>query len=172
MSTLPLSGVNSSFFSAIPLSRFSLKKSRFFAYFQLEQMRSMRSAQWHSDDSATSFHYSAKLIRSAKLSFVCVFCLFVKLRLSSGKIGLSSRRCNIVPVVPPVSGKNDNSCLLRSFVRSVPLFRSLMLTPMHLAFIYRGLLAAKVNISRETMKTYGCVHGSQSTPLTYDLIII
>ena len=47
MSTsLPLSGVNSRLFSAIPLSCFSLKMSRFFfAYFELEKMRSMRSAQ-------------------------------------------------------------------------------------------------------------------------------
>ena len=44
MSTLPPSGVNSRFFIAILLSRFSL--SRFFAYFQqLEKMLSMRSAQ-------------------------------------------------------------------------------------------------------------------------------
>ena len=45
VSTLPLSGVNSSFCSAIPLSRFPLKRSRFFAYFELEKMRCMRSAQ-------------------------------------------------------------------------------------------------------------------------------
>ena len=39
MSTLPLSGVNSRFFSVIPLSRFSLKKYRFFAYFEFEKNR-------------------------------------------------------------------------------------------------------------------------------------
>ena len=33
------------FFSAIPLSRFSLKMSRFFWYFELVKMRRMRSAQ-------------------------------------------------------------------------------------------------------------------------------
>ena len=32
-------------FSAIPLCRFSLKMSRFFAYLELEKMRSMHSAQ-------------------------------------------------------------------------------------------------------------------------------
>ena len=42
MSTLPLSGANSRLFSAIPLPRFSLKMSRFFAYFELEKMRSMQ----------------------------------------------------------------------------------------------------------------------------------
>ena len=47
-----LIGVNSTAFgrkvtlgSATPFSRFSLKMSRFFAYFELEKMRSMRSAQ-------------------------------------------------------------------------------------------------------------------------------
>ena len=45
MSTVPLSGVNSRFFSVIPLSRFSLKMYRFFAYFELEKMHSARSAQ-------------------------------------------------------------------------------------------------------------------------------
>ena len=35
MSTLPLSGVNSRFFSVIPLSRFSLEKSRFFCVFRV-----------------------------------------------------------------------------------------------------------------------------------------
>ena len=41
-----------------------------------------------------------------------------------------SRRCTAVPVAPPGGGKNTNSRFLRFFVRSVPLFRSLMLTPM------------------------------------------
>ena len=37
-------------------------------------------------------------------------------------------RCTKVPVALPGGGKNTNS---RFFVRCVPLFRSLMLTPMH-----------------------------------------
>ena len=45
VSTLPLSGVNSRFFSAIPLSRFSLKMSRLFCVFRVGKMRSMSSAQ-------------------------------------------------------------------------------------------------------------------------------
>ena len=44
-------------------SRFSLKMSRFLAYFELEKMRSVQH-QVH--DSATSIQCSAKLIRSAR----------------------------------------------------------------------------------------------------------
>ena len=46
---------------------------------------------------------------------------------SSGKIRVASRRCTTVPVMP-LAVKNDTNS--RSFVCSVPLFRSLMLTPM------------------------------------------
>ena len=46
---------------------------------------------------------------------------------SSGKIRVTSRRCTTVLVTPPCGGKNPNS---RFFVRSVPLFRLLILTPM------------------------------------------
>ena len=51
---------------------------------------------------------------------------------SSGKICVASRRCNTIPVVPPDGGRNTNYRFLRYFVcsESVPLFRSLMLTPM------------------------------------------
>ena len=38
--------------------------------------------------------------------------------------------CTTVPVVPPGGGQNTNYRLSRFFVRSIPLFRSLMLTPM------------------------------------------
>ena len=38
--------------------------------------------------------------------------------------------CTTVPVAPPGSGKNTNYRFSRFFVRTVPLFRSLMLTPM------------------------------------------
>ena len=61
--------LNSRFFlasSRFPI--FHLKCPAFFAYFEFEKMRSMRSAQrqLNSEDSATSFQCSAKLIRSAK----------------------------------------------------------------------------------------------------------
>ena len=70
VSTLPLTGVNSRFFSAIPLSRFSLKMSRFFlgiSSLKKCTLCALLSVKWNSDDSATSFQCSAKLIRSAKL---------------------------------------------------------------------------------------------------------
>ena len=76
------------------------------------------------------------------------FCLFVKLRLSLGRVGtrdkyipdyrncgkirVPSRRCTEVPVASPGGGKNTNSRFLRFSVCSVPLFHSLMLTPMPL----------------------------------------
>ena len=40
-----------------------------------------------------------------------------------------------VPFAPPCGGKNINYRFSRFFVRSVPLFRSLMLTPMHYEFL-------------------------------------
>ena len=43
------------------------------------------SVKWYSDDSATRFQSSAKLIRSEKIVKFGVFCLFVKLRLSPGR---------------------------------------------------------------------------------------
>ena len=80
MSTLPLSGVNSRFFSAIPLSRFSLKMSRFFAYFELEKIRSAQ----HQVELRRLINQlpecSAKLIiLPCKIVKVCVFCLFILL---------------------------------------------------------------------------------------------
>ena len=139
MSTVPFSGVNSRFFSVIPLFHFSIKMSRFFfgsSSWKKCTLCALLSVKWNSDDSATSFQCSAKLIRSAKLyNYVC-FGLFVPRRprvkdipgyRSSGKIDVDSRRCTRVPVAPPGVGKNTNS---RFFVHSVPLFRSLMLTPM------------------------------------------
>ena len=42
--------------------------------------------------------------------------------------------CTTVPVAPPGCGKNTNYRFSRFFVRSVSLFRSLMLTPMNFTF--------------------------------------
>ena len=67
----------------------------------------------------------------------CVFCLFVKLRLCPGRVGpgimvisgvIVARAKSTVSVAPPGGGKNTNYRFSRFFVRSVPLFRSLMLT--------------------------------------------
>ena len=126
--------------SAIPLSRFSLKCPAYFAYFEFEKC-ALLSVKWNSDDSATTFQYSAKLIRSAKL---CVFCLFLLspgrvapgitittgYRSSGKKIRVASRRSTTVPVASSGGGKNTTCRFLRFFVRSVLLFHSLMLTPM------------------------------------------
>ena len=68
--TLPLSGVNSRFFGAIPLSCFLLKMSRFFlgiSRWKKCTQCGLLSVKWNSDDSATTFQWSAKLIRSAKV---------------------------------------------------------------------------------------------------------
>ena len=50
---------------------------------------------------------------------------------SSGKIRVASRQCTAVSVAPPGGEKITDSRFLRFFVLSVPLFRSLMLTPMN-----------------------------------------
>ena len=73
------------FFSAIQLSRFSLRMSSFFAYFQVGKSAFYAlcsvTIKWNSDDSAASFQCSARLIRSAKLY---AFCLFVKAPVTPG----------------------------------------------------------------------------------------
>ena len=87
------------------------KLTLFFAYFELEKSAldalSLFSVEWNSADSATSFQWSAKLIRSAKLyNFVCFASLLsCDLALgpgiikdipgyrSSGKIRVDSTNC-------------------------------------------------------------------------------
>ena len=125
-------------FSTIPLSRFSLKMSRFFlGISRWKKMHSIRSVQrqmltHYSDDSATAFQYSAKLIRSAKLSNSVCFGLFVPRRArvkdipdyrSSGNIGvLASRRCTTVPVAPPGGEKKYELQLFTLFRQLCPTF--------------------------------------------------
>ena len=72
-----------------------------------------------------------------KIVKCCVCCQFVFARdkyipgyRCSGKIRLASRRDVLQYKLRPWRLKNTNSRFLRFFVRSVPLFRSLMLTPM------------------------------------------
>ena len=120
MSRVPLSGVNSRFFSVIPLSRFLLKMSRFFAYFELEKMRS-RCALLSATQSGPDMGRD-KDIPGYR---------------SSGKISVASRRCTAVPVAPPGGElKKTDYRFSRFFVRPIPLFRSLMLTPMSLIVIF------------------------------------
>ena len=83
-----------------------------------------------------------KAISFCKMVTFCGFCLFVKLRLSPGRVGtldkdipgyrnsvkilVASIRSTKAPVAPPWRwDKNTNSRFSRFFVRSVPLFRSL-----------------------------------------------
>ena len=79
------------------------------------------------------------------------FYLFVKLGLSlrrarnripgyrsSGKMLVASRRCNQVPVAPLAVKKYTHS---RFFVRSIPPFRSLMLTAMPLRVVHIAIRA-------------------------------
>ena len=99
-------------------------------------MRSMHSAQ-----SKVELPLLGKANLFCKIVKLCVFCLFVKLRLSLGRVGtrdkdipdyrncgkirVASRRCTEVPVAPPGGGKKIptpafyafSSALSRFFVR-------------------------------------------------------
>ena len=144
MSTVPLSGVNSRFFfSPIPLSRFSLKMSRFFCIFRDGKMRSFQR-QVELRRLGNQLPVLGKANSHCKVvKMLCVW----PLRLSLDRVGLgitisrvivarakfislASRRCTTVQTAPPGGVKSTNSRFLRFFVRSVPLFCSLMLTPM------------------------------------------
>ena len=103
VSTLQLSGVNSRFFSVIPLSRFSLKMSRFFCvgYFEMEKMRFMHSAQRKVElrRLGNQLPVLGKANSLCKIVKFCMFCLFVKLRhipgyRSSGKIRIDVLKYN------------------------------------------------------------------------------
>ena len=54
---------------------------------------------------------------------------------------LAKKMCTTVPVAPPGGGKNTNYRFSRFFVRSVPLFRSLVLTPMQMSLRGRSQLS-------------------------------
>ena len=71
-------GLNSRFFSAIPLSRFSLKMSRLFAYFGLKKMRSMRSAQRRVElrRLGNQLPVLGKANSVCEIVKLCEFCLF------------------------------------------------------------------------------------------------
>ena len=70
-------------------------------------------------------------VTSAEIAFA----IFAKHNLPMAvgdEFGLLAKKnwCTTVPVAPPGGRKNTNYRFSRFFVRSVPLFRSLMLTPM------------------------------------------
>ena len=71
-------------------------------------------------------------VTSAEIAFA-IFIAKHNLPMAVGdEFGLLAKKmwCTTVPVAPPGGGKNTNYCFSRFFVRAVPLFRSLMLTPM------------------------------------------
>ena len=63
-------------FSAIPLSRFSLRMSRFFWYLELEKMRSVRSDR-RQVELGNKLPVLGKANSLCKIVKCCVFCLFV-----------------------------------------------------------------------------------------------
>ena len=71
-------------------------------------------------------------VTSAEIAFP-IFIANHNLPMAVGdEFGLLAKKmlCTTVPVAPPGGGKNTNYRFSRFFVRAVPLFRSLMLTPM------------------------------------------
>ena len=148
MSTVPLSGVNSRFLAPSRFPVFHVKYPAFLAYFDLEKMRSMRSFQRQVKELRRLGNQLPVLRKANWLSKIvkCVFCLFVNLRLSPHRVGPGIKISRVIlaraksvyrldevlyQLCPLAVGKPYyNSRFLRFFVRSVPLFRSLMLTPM------------------------------------------
>ena len=71
-------------------------------------------------------------VTSAEITFA-IFITKHNLPMAVGdEFGLLAKKmwCTTVPVAPPGGGKNTNYRFSRFFVRAVPLFRSLTLTPM------------------------------------------
>ena len=89
MSTVPLSGVNQAFLVPSRFPAFHLKCPAFLAYFELEKMHYMRSFQRQVElrRLGNQLLVFGKANSLFKLVECCVFCLFVKLRLSPHYIG-------------------------------------------------------------------------------------
>ena len=136
MSTLPLSSVNSRFLAPSRFPAFHLKCPAYFAYFELEKMRSMRSAQRQVElrrlGNQLSVHGKAHLL--CKIVKCCRFCLFW---LSPGRVGPGIKITRVIVAraksvwrldgvlqyqLRPLAVKNSYSRFLWFFVRSVPLF--------------------------------------------------
>ena len=135
MSTLTLSGVNSRFLAPSRFPAFHLKRPPYFAYF--ENFVKMRSA-----------HRRVEFIRLCnqptvlcKANSLCkivkwyVFCLFL---LSPDRVGLDDvLQYQLRPVAVGKRRTPAFYTFKRFFVRSEPLFRPVMLTPMVSARYYR-----------------------------------
>ena len=74
------------------------------------------------------------MVTSAEIALAIFIAKHNLLMVVGVEFGLLAKKmwCTTVPVAPPGGGKNTNYRFSRFFVRSVPLFRSLMLTPMPL----------------------------------------
>ena len=72
------------------------------------------------------------MVTSAEIALAIFIAKHNLLMVVGVEFGLLAKKmwCTTVPVAPPGGGKNTNYRFSRFFVRSVPLFRSLMLTPM------------------------------------------
>ena len=138
MSTVPLLGVNSRFYSAIPFSCFSLKMSRFFwAYFRVRKMHSMRSFQRQVElrRLGNQLPVLGKANSLFKLVKCCVFCLFVRLWLSPHCVGpwmkisrvivaraKSMYRTDLYSVAPPGGGKKILTPAFQAFSSAMSSF--------------------------------------------------
>ena len=77
-------------------------------------------------------------VTSAEIAFA-IFIAKHNLSMAVGdEFGLLAKKmwCTTVPVAPPGGGKNTSYRFSRFFVRVVPLFRSLMLTPMLMQILF------------------------------------
>ena len=110
------------------------------AYFEFEQKRSVRSAQRQMElrRLGNQLPVLGKANSLCKIAKCCVFCRFVKLRLSpgprmardkdipgyrsSGKIRVASRRCITVPEAPPGGRENILTQLVTLFRPLSPSF--------------------------------------------------
>ena len=141
MSTVPLSGVNSRFFiapSRFPV--FHLKCPAFLAYLELEKVYPMRSFQCQVE--LRRFGNQLPVLGKAnslfKLVKCCVFCMFVKLRLSPHCVGPGKKISRVIvaraksmyrndlyamySVAPPGGGKNIQTPAFYAFSSALSRF--------------------------------------------------
>ena len=135
MSTVPLSGVNSRFFLAPSrFPAFHLKYPAFFGVFRVGQNAHSRSFQRQVElrRLGNQLPVLGKANSLFKLVKCCVFCLFVKLRLSPHCVGPGIKISRVIvarakskyrtdrsctPLCPLAVGKQTNCRFLRFFVR-------------------------------------------------------
>ena len=102
-------------------------------------------------------------VASSEIAFV-IFLANHNLPMAVGdEFGLLAKKYGVcpttVPVAPPGGGKNTNYRFSRFFVRSVPLFRSLMLTPMLFRKIRSNRPLCTMTSDIETTRGARCTMG-------------